>query len=209
MIASDSPRTPAAQATLFARGLAMGLAEVVPGVSGGTVAFITGIYDELVRSLASFSGTPLPAAPTPPARLHGWTAFARRHNLAFFAVLGMGMAVSVLALSRVIPALLEAQPALISGFFFGLIAASVAFVGTESTWRWLLTAGVAGLAAGLFAGSFGDAQVVRSEASVAMLFVAGALARDGVDPARRFRGVRAVVDGSLQARAGSRGGRST
>ena len=42
-------------AALFARGVAMGLAEVVPGVSGGTIAFITGIYDELVASLASLS----------------------------------------------------------------------------------------------------------------------------------------------------------
>ena len=155
-------------AALFARGVAMGLAEVVPGVSGGTIAFITGIYDELVASLASLSS----ALST---WRSGWAAFARRHNLPFLAVLTAGMATGAVGLAHVILTLLETQPGLVAGFFFGLIAASVVHVGTSSSWRWLATLGVVGLGLGLLMGFFADSGTALDTAP-ATVFVGGALA---------------------------------
>ena len=161
-------------AALFARGVAMGLAEIVPGVSGGTIAFITGIYDELVGSLASLSSTLSTPASRAPWR-SGWSAFARRHNLPFLAVLTAGMATGAAGLAHVMLALLEAQPGLVAGFFFGLIAASVVHVATSSSWRWLATLGVVGLAFGLLMGFFADSETALGTAP-ATVFVGGALA---------------------------------
>ena len=161
-------------AALFARGVAMGLAEIVPGVSGGTIAFITGIYDELVDSLASLSS----AVSTPASRArwrNGWSALVRRHNLAFLAVLTAGMATGAAGLAHLMLALLETQPGLVAGFFFGLIAASVVHVATSSSWRWLATLGVVGLVLGLLMGFFADSAAVLGTAP-ATVFVGGALA---------------------------------
>ena len=166
-------RTTRGQIALFGRGVAMGLAEAVPGVSGGTIAFITGIYDELVRSLAAFSGLRFAAGSV---WSDAWTGFARRYNLAFFAVLGGGMAVGFVVLAQLMLVLLEGRPVLVAGFFFGLIAASVLYVGAQSNWRWLLTLGVAGVGLGLVATAFGEPGAVRTEAPTAMFFVGGALA---------------------------------
>ena len=155
-------------AALFARGVAMGLAEIVPGVSGGTIAFITGIYDELVGSLASLSS----AMST---WRSGWSAFVRRHNLPFLAVLTVGMATGAAGLAHLMLVLLETQQGLVAGFFFGLIATSVVHVATSSSWRWLATLGVVGLALGLLMGFFADSGTVLGTAP-ATVFVGGALA---------------------------------
>ena len=151
-------------AALFARGVAMGLAEVVPGVSGGTIAFI----DELVASLAS-----LPSALS--TWRSGWAAFARRHNLPFLVVLTAGMATGAVGLAHLILTLLETQPGLVAGFFFGLIAASVVHIGTSSSWRWLATLGVVGLGLGLLMGFYADSGTALGTAP-ATVFVGGALA---------------------------------
>lgn len=128
---------------LFARGMAMGVAEVVPGVSGGTIAFITGIYHELVTTLAGFR----PAS----ARLlvtAGPVAFWQQHNLGFLAVLVAGMAASVLLFARLIGYWLDVVPTLVWAFFFGLIAASVFQIGRGRPTRTLAVYGTIGLAAG-------------------------------------------------------------
>lgn len=168
MTESAQRATVGQHAALFARGVAMGLAEVVPGVSGGTIAFITGIYDELVASLASLSS----ALST---WRSGWAAFARRHNVPFLAILTAGMATGAAVLAHVLLALLEAHPGLVAGFLFGLIAASVVHVGTSSSWRWLATLGVAGLGMGLLMAFFADSGTALATAP-ATVFVAGALA---------------------------------
>ena len=161
-------------AALFARGVAMGLAEVVPGVSGGTIAFITGIYDELVAALASVSSVLSTPASRAPWR-SGWAAFARRHNVPFLAVLTAGMATGAAGLAHLMLALLETQPGLVAGFFFGLIAASVVHVGTSSSWGWLATLGVVGLGLGLLVGFFADSGTTLGTAP-ATVFAGGALA---------------------------------
>ena len=170
----SGPRWPG----VFARGLAMGVAEIVPGVSGGTIAFITGIYDQLVRSLGSFT------AVSPRALVSGdWRTLARRHNLAFLAVLAAGMAMSFLAMARVIGTLIETHGGAVYGFFVGLIAGAVVHIGATAARAgsgqsklapcafWVL-----GLLAGLALTLFNDAPAARADVPMAALFGAGVLA---------------------------------
>lgn len=126
------------------RGMAMGIAELVPGVSGGTIAFVTGIYEELIGSLARLR----------PASLallwrRGWRCFWQTHNLTFLTVLAAGMAASVLLFARVLGYLLDTVPNLVWAFFFGLIAASVVHIGRHRSRQRLLVYGVLGLAVAL------------------------------------------------------------
>ena len=153
---------------VFARGLAMGMAEAVPGVSGGTIAFVTGIYDALVTSIASFSHT---SAST--LLRDGWRAFARRHNLGFLAVLGAGMAVGLPFTLVLVVGLLESHAPYVAGFFFGLIAASVFHVGLQSKWRWLASLGLVGAAGGVLLGAVAGTSAGQQ---ASMIFLAGALA---------------------------------
>jgi len=110
---------------LYAKGMAMGAADVVPGVSGGTVAFITGIYDELLRSI---SAVPYAIRPL----LRGRVAEAwKTANGSFLVVLFAGILTSILSLARLITFLLEEHPIPVWSFFFGLILVSVHLVGKE------------------------------------------------------------------------------
>ncbi len=114
---------------LFAKGVAMGAADVVPGVSGGTVAFITGIYDELLRSIAS-----VPAAMGLFLRgriVEAWKAA----NATFLLILLLGIMTSVVSLARVITYLLAEHPIPVWSFFFGLILVSTHLVVREVQ-RW-------------------------------------------------------------------------
>lgn len=110
-------------------GLAMGAADVVPGVSGGTMAFVMGLYEELVEALKSFDG-----------RLAGRLARLRvAEALAsvpwpFLTVLGGGMAAAVLTLAEPIGWLLDNRPVPLFGFFFGLVLASIVTVGAQVRW---------------------------------------------------------------------------
>lgn len=111
---------------VFLRGMGMGAADVVPGVSGGTIAFITGIYEELIDSLKSFD---LQAVQT--LLKEGPLAFWKHINGNFLVAVFAGIAASVLSLVRVIHYLLEFHPILIWSFFFGLIIASALMVGLK------------------------------------------------------------------------------
>ena len=163
---------------VFARGLAMGVAEIVPGVSGGTIAFITGIYDQLVRSLASFATVSLRTLVS-----RDWRAVARRHNLAFLATLAGGMVVSFLAVAKVIGRLIETHGTAVYGFFIGLIAGGVVHVGVIAArdggarsrfpqcvfW-------VSGLLTGLLLALLNDDPAPHLDIGMAALFGAGVLA---------------------------------
>ncbi len=124
----------------------MGVAELVPGVSGGTIAFITGIYLELVRTIRGVNVALARLALTGRLR-EAWT----RGNVGFILVLGAGMASGILALARIVSWLLEHRELEVWGFFFGLILASAVFVGRFArpftTPRKALAAGGAGVGA--------------------------------------------------------------
>jgi len=104
---------------LFLKGVFMGIAEIIPGVSGGTIAFITGIYEELINSIKSINASSVKLLLSFKLSL-----FWKQINGSFLLTLLVGMLTSILALSRVIVFLIEEHPFKIWGFFFGLIIAS-------------------------------------------------------------------------------------
>lgn len=105
---------------IYLKGLAMGAADVVPGVSGGTIAFITGIYDDLLSSINAVNFNTLKIL-----RKEGVAAAWKEINGAFLLPLFLGIATSFITLASVFKHLLDAYPHLLWGFFFGLILASV------------------------------------------------------------------------------------
>ncbi len=104
----------------------MGAADVVPGVSGGTIAFISGIYKELIDTINkvdfSFFSTWKKA---------GFSEAWHQINGSFLVALLAGIALSILSLSKLITHLLATQPILVWSFFFGLVVASIYFVGKQ------------------------------------------------------------------------------
>lgn len=105
---------------VFIKGMAMGAADAVPGVSGGTVAFITGIYEQLIESIRSINPSLLITW-----RKEGFKAVWQKVDGTFLLTLLGGILSSILLLAHVISYLLEEQPVLLSAFFFGLVSASV------------------------------------------------------------------------------------
>jgi putative membrane protein len=104
---------------ILARGMAMGAADVVPGVSGGTIALITGIYDRLLAAIASADLTLLTLV------LRGRFAEAWRHmDGGFLMTLLAGIAIAVISLANVINWVLSHYPVVLWSFFFGLVGAS-------------------------------------------------------------------------------------
>lgn len=105
------------------KGLAMGMAEVVPGVSGGTIAFISGIYPTLMASISALKPSLFALL------LKGnFKAFANALNLAFLIPLGMGMVAGLVTGVLFISYLLEHFPLPLWAFFFGLILASALYI---------------------------------------------------------------------------------
>lgn len=121
---------------LAVKGMAMGAADVVPGVSGGTIALLTGIYDELLHSLKQLG----PAALLLLFR-QGPKVFWQHINGSFLLVLFLGILLSIKAFAGIIAYCLEQYPLLVWAFFSGLIAASVILLwrqqGTWRTYEWL------------------------------------------------------------------------
>ncbi|MBR5301125.1 MAG: DUF368 domain-containing protein [Bacteroidales bacterium] len=114
------------------KGACMGAADVIPGVSGGTIAFIMGIYDEFVGSLASINGEAVRML------LKGhFKAFWKHINGSFLLSLVIGIGISVITLAGLMQYLLEWYPIQTWAFFFGLIVASSIFILRGiSAWRW-------------------------------------------------------------------------
>lgn len=104
----------------------MGAADVVPGVSGGTIAFITGIYEELINSINQINLSALKVF-----KQNGLLAFWKHVNGNFLLALLSGIAVSIISLAKGITYLLEAHPIFIWSFFFGLVFASIFFVAKQ------------------------------------------------------------------------------
>lgn len=117
---------------LLLKGIGMGAADVVPGVSGGTIAFIVGIYEELIESIKSINGASLKLFFT-----GKWAAFWKAVNGNFLLALVTGIAISIFSLAKLITWLLETHPILVWSFFFGLVLASTWFVSKDiRKWDW-------------------------------------------------------------------------
>lgn len=108
---------------IFIRGAAMGAADVVPGVSGGTIAFITGIYGRLLDALNSLTPMSLGIL-----YKQGLAAFWKAIDGKFLLTLLMGILCSVVTLAKIVSLSLERYPILVWSFFFGLVIASVIYL---------------------------------------------------------------------------------
>lgn len=145
------------------KGMAMGIAEIIPGVSGGTIAFITGIYEDLLNSIKSFDLGLIQLL-----RKGEFQKAAQHINFPFVANLGGGMALGIVIGVFAITYLLEHYPEPLWGFFFGLILASALFIGRQFSIKDLFN--IIGLVVG-FLIAYGITILSPSEGSTSYFFV--------------------------------------
>lgn len=155
---------------LFLKGMGMGAADVVPGVSGGTIAFITGIYEQLIESLKSFDTQAFRCLFS--ADLKGFWA---RINGGFLLPLFSGIIFSVLTLVRLIHYLLDQHAVPLWSFFFGLIVASAFVVGLKVRNK-NLTSLIFLMAGAFVAWWVGVSTPAETPESLWFIFLSGALA---------------------------------
>lgn len=152
------------------KGMGMGAADVVPGVSGGTIAFITGIYKELIESIKSVNLSSIKLL-----LQFKLKDFWKAVNGNFLLSIVLGIAISIKSIAGLIKYLLEQHPILIWSFFFGLIVASALIIAKKIT-EWKLRSIIA-----MFVGigiAFFITEVTPAETTNAywFLFLSGALA---------------------------------
>ena len=155
---------------LSGKGMMMGAADAVPGVSGGTIAFMTGIYEELIGSLKQFGPSAIKVLMS-----QGVVAAWKHVNATFLLALISGIFFSLLTISRVVLYWLDTYPELLWSFFFGLILASVWSVGRHITqWdRHVMTAFFVGTVAAYLITSITPASI---EVSPLFIFLSGMVA---------------------------------
>ena len=157
-------------AVLTLKGMAMGAADVVPGVSGGTIAFIAGIYDELINSIKSINMHSLKLLFTGKI-----AAFWKAVNGNFLFALLLGIAISVFSLAKLITYFLLNEPVLVWSFFFGLVLASTWFVTKDiKGWNWKTVAGFVGGA--VIAYYITVATPAETSTNLMFIFLCGAIA---------------------------------
>ncbi|MDT0540769.1 DUF368 domain-containing protein [Croceitalea sp. P059] len=152
------------------KGIAMGAADVVPGVSGGTIAFISGIYEELISSINNIN---LELFKT--LKKEGFKTAWKQLNGNFLLALFTGIFISLFSLAKFLSWLLENEPILLWSFFFGLVTASIFLVGKEIK-KWNAIAVIAlliGTAVAYFITTLPPNENVNS---LPFLFLSGALA---------------------------------
>lgn len=147
---------------LFLKGAGMGAADVVPGVSGGTIAFVTGIYERLLNAIKSVDLKSVNIL-----FKQGVKPFWQHIDGTFLVVLFSGLLLSIASLAKAITYLLEHHPLLVWSFFFGLIIASVIHIGKEIT-QW------------------NAANIISLIAGSAIAFVITSIAPSSIEPAPWF-----------------------
>lgn len=115
---------------LALKGLCMGGADIIPGVSGGTIALIAGIYEKLIAAIKSFDVSVLEDLLS-----FKWKEALSRTHLRFLVVLFFGIAVAIVSLARLMNYLLKFHPEQTYSLFYGLIAASIYVVGKKVKWK--------------------------------------------------------------------------
>ncbi|MBP5407441.1 DUF368 domain-containing protein [bacterium] len=115
---------------LALKGLCMGGADIIPGVSGGTIALIAGIYEKLIAAIKSFDVSVLKDLLS-----FKWKEALSRTHLRFLIALFSGIAVAIVSLARLMNYLLKFHPEQTYSLFYGLIAASIYVVGKKVKWK--------------------------------------------------------------------------
>lgn len=155
---------------LVFKGMAMGAADVVPGVSGGTIAFISGVYEELIATLNSINLNSLKTL-----KLQGVSATWKKINGNFLLALFGGILLSILTLSKLVTWLLLEEPVLLWAFFFGLVLASIIFVLKKiNQWNSAVFLGL--ILGGVFAYQLTQLNALGNSDSNWYLFLSGAIA---------------------------------
>lgn len=148
----------------------MGAADVVPGVSGGTIAFIAGIYEELIQTIDN-----LDMGFFKTWKKDGFKNAFKAYNISFLLALFGGIAVSILSLAKLITYLLDVYPLLLWAFFFGLIIASILYIGKQIT-RYNVGVIIAGILGIVISYYITIAEPVQTPSSYLFIFLSGVIA---------------------------------
>ncbi|HIF9077234.1 DUF368 domain-containing protein [Photobacterium damselae] len=154
----------------FLKGMAMGAADVVPGVSGGTIAFITGIYDTLLESIRRINPKLISVL-----KEKGLKGAFEHVNGAFLIALFAGILTSIFTLARFITWMLHTHPIPLWSFFFGLIIVSVIHMFKQVD-RWALTRFIAVILGAAFAYGITVVNPVSMDPTPVNIIIAGAIA---------------------------------
>lgn len=155
---------------LFAKGFCMGASDVVPGVSGGTMALILGIYEELIQSIKALDGELLRMV------LKGHILQAlQTAPIRFLLPLGMGILTAIFTLAKGLSWLLETHPIAIWSFFFGLVLASAIMVGRRIE-EWTLPPFISLLISAIGAYVLVALVPVNTPETLSFIFLCGAIA---------------------------------
>lgn len=148
---------------LVLKGMGMGAADVIPGVSGGTIAFITGIYEELIDSIKSVNLNALKLFFS-----FKLAAFWKAINGNFLLSVLLGIGISIFSLAKGLEYLLHHYPILVWSFFFGLIVASAIYI-TRTIKKWDARTVIAGIAG--IVGAYFITIISPAEANTTWLFI--------------------------------------
>ncbi len=151
-------------------GFIMGAADLVPGFSGGTVAFVSGIYDRLINGIKNFNLTALQLLRR--GRLKELSAHI---SLPFFLVLGTGLLTAVFSLSHVITHLINHHPVELWASIFGLVIGSTILLARE-TWRWRWPDWTGFVLAGVATYWLVGLDAIQTPPTPFYLFISGAIA---------------------------------
>jgi putative membrane protein len=154
----------------FLRGMAMGAADIVPGVSGGTIALLTGIYERLIDAIKSVGWDTLVTL-----KQKGVKAAWQQIDGTFLLSILAGAATSIILLSKVLHYFIESQPIMLWSFFFGLVVASVAYV-IKQVESWNLARATLLVLGTLVAGFISLSAPTEIEVTSISLFFAGSIA---------------------------------
>jgi putative membrane protein len=154
----------------FFKGMAMGAADIVPGVSGGTIAFISGIYDRLLGAINSIKISVFKTI-----RTQGIGAAWKEIDATFLVFLLGGMLTSIVLLSAPIKYALAYHPVLLWSFFFGLVLASIWLVGKQIK-KYNLVNILLFLVGGIFAFWITTLEILQGSGNLFYLFLSGSIA---------------------------------
>lgn len=156
--------------SLLLKGMAMGAANVIPGVSGGTIALITGIFERLINAIKRFNGTAVRLFFT-----GQWRAFAAHIDLTFLLLVFAGIGLAILSLAKLLDYLFVHYPTLLWAFFFGLVLASVYFVG-KTVKKWHSASVLSLLVGAILAGSISVLSPASENSETWYLLICGVVA---------------------------------
>jgi putative membrane protein len=151
-------------------GFLMGCADVVPGVSGGTIAFICGIYDRLIDGIKSIDVTTLRLA-----LKFDFKGVFTRVPVLFFAFLGGGLLLAIFTAARVLSHLMQTHPVALWSFFFGLVLGSIILL-ARITWKWRPLDWTLFIAFGLATFWLVGLEATQTPATLPFIFLSGAIA---------------------------------